>query len=180
MPIKVGIKKGKNMKNLNQREQEIARNFGTNLCGVLIEVVKKNINPLYKEQLSSGKVVPNKPFCLLTVKKTPITTVGVVETANGLRLEVNNNEKFRFKFEEPFAGATPENVSEAIRRFEDGRPPLLFVDYAGVLKQLKALNSETQDDLDKFATQMMSELQALQAVMKADEADLSQTYNINI
>ena len=168
------------MKSLSQREQEIARNFGTNLCGVLLEVEKRNINPLYKEELAKGNVVPNKPFCLLTVKKTHITAVGVVETANGLRLEVNNNEKFRFKFEEPFAGATPENVSEAIRRFEDGRPPLLFVDYPGVLKQLKALNSETQDDLDKFATQVMSELQALQAVMKADEADLSQTYNVNI
>ena len=168
------------MKILSQREQEIARNFGTNLCGVMLEVEKRNINPLYKEELAKGNVVPNKPFCLLTVKKTPITAVGVVETANGLRLEVNNNEKFRFKFEEPFAGATPENIAEAIRRFEDGRPPLLFVDYPGVLKQLKALNSEVSDDLDKFASKMMAELQALQSVMKADEADLSQTFNVNI
>ena len=46
------------MKILSQREQEIARNFGTNLCGVLLEVEKRNINPLYKEELAKSGICP--------------------------------------------------------------------------------------------------------------------------
>ena len=168
------------MRNLTTKEQEIARTFGTNLCGALIQVEARNIDPLYREKRENGVVVPSKPFRLLTVKKTAITSVGVVETANGIRLEINGNENFRFKFDESIASASVENITEAVRRFDDKQPPVLFVDYAGVLKQLKAVNRETISEMDSFANDIMTQMQTLSGVMSADEQDLANTFGINI
>ena len=63
-----------------------------------------------------------------------------------------------------------ESVRDAINKFESNKTKTLFIDYPALVREVKALNKESQAILEAFTTELIKFAKTLQDANNMEEA----------
>ena len=101
----------------------------------------------------------------------------IVESANGGKfVEYNGDASLRIPLitNEPVQKVRPkpnaDSVRNALIKYETSKIKTIFIDYPQLVKEVKALNRESQEILDKFVNELIKYSKTLQDANNIEEA----------
>lgn len=160
-----------------KNEVILASDCGAVLGKHVLTVERNPVDPGYSKKVTEGKLRTSSPIYLYSIRPIKVKVAEIVESANGgkyveynhdasLRIPLMTNESVDKAMPKPNA----ESVRDAINKFESNKTKTLFIDYPALVREVKALNKESQAILEAFTTELIKFAKTLQDANNMEEA----------
>jgi hypothetical protein len=127
--------------------------------------------------VQDGRLRTSYPIYLYSIEPVKVTKAEIVETANSgrfvqyngdasLRIPLISNEEFKTLIPAPNA----ESVRNAINKYEQTKQKTIFIDYVALVKEVAALNAESEAILSNFVNELMQQMKTLKVATNTEIA----------
>ena len=160
-----------------KNEVILASMCGAVLGKFILTVERNPVDPDYSKKVTENKLRTSSPIYLYSIKPVKVEMAKIVESANGGKfVEYNGDASLRIPLitNEPVEKVIPkpnaDSVRNALIKYETSKTPTIFIDYPQLVKEVKALNRESQEILDKFVNELIKYSKTLQDANNIEEA----------
>lgn len=146
----------------------LTSNCGATLGKFILVIERNPVDLRYSEKVKNNLLRTSSPIYLYSIKPIRVTNVGIVETANkGKFAEYNNDAALRIPLitgdtiDKLIPKPTADSVREAILKYETNKERIIFIDYPALVKEIAALNKESEDMATSMANELMNNVKSL-------------------
>lgn len=169
----------------------LASQCGASLGKYVLVVDRNPVDPDYSRKVTENKLRPSQPIYLYSIRPIQVKNAQIVETTNGGKfVEYNNDATLRIPLisgdtiDKVIPKPSADSVRMAINKFETTKQKTIFIDYINLVKEVTALNNESNAILTAFVSEQMkfvktlndanaTEIAACKSAMEDEGVDVS-------
>lgn len=146
----------------------LASQCGAALGKFVLTVERNPVDPDYSRKVAENKLRTSSPIYMYSIKPIKVKNAEIVETTNGGKfVEYNNDATLRIPLisgdtiDKVIPKPSADSVRVAINKYETTKQKTIFIDYPALVKEVAALNNESEAILTAFVNEMMKYVKTL-------------------
>lgn len=146
----------------------LASQCGATLGKFILTVERNPVDVNYSRKVTENQLRTSVPIYLYSIKPIFVEATKIVNTANnGKFVEYNGDATLRIplatgeEIDKLIPRPTADSVRIAINNYETMKKKTIFIDYPLLVKEVIALNNESENTLNMFVNELMSNVKTL-------------------
>lgn len=155
----------------------LASRCGSSLGKFILTIERNPVDPDYSRKVTENKLRTSSPIYLYSIQPIRVSSVRIVETANhGKFAEYNEDPTLRIplisgeEVDKLIPKPNADSVRQAINKFETSKQKTIFIDYPALVKEVAALNNESEAILTNFINELMKNVKTLREATNTEIA----------